>query len=177
MYVLAIRVCKAFMDSDKGPTHSQERPFVYISAEDVFRPFVPERYIQSKYEAEKAIEALISSRPEEYRGIYIRPGLVYHAHFRPLTTPPAVLLDFSAALHSKLPDWIPTPAKVMQQLGGIWKRDGAELGSALESMASALVTHPIHVDQVAEAVCAALTSPERIRGVVDVNRMRELVYR
>lgn len=48
--------------------------------------------------------------------------------------------------------------------------------SALHSIANALVIPPIHVEHVAEAVCAAADS-ERVdvRGVVGVKEMRDLI--
>lgn len=42
-------------------------------------------------------------------------------------------------------------------------------------MADALVIPPIHVDHVADAICAALDSRNGVRGVVNVRRMRELI--
>jgi nucleoside-diphosphate-sugar epimerase len=171
-----VSVCRAFIDSTPQGDNPLQRPFVYISAEDIFRPFIPARYIESKYEAEAAIEQLVSIRPDEFRGVFIRPSLVYHAHLRPLTTPPAALLDLSAALHSKVPEWAPTPSKVLRHLGtSLAGRGDAGLGSSLESIASALVTRPMHVDQVAGAVCATLESAE-IKGVVDVDKMRSLLH-
>lgn len=56
-------------------------PFVYISAEDIFRPFVPEEYITSKRRAEKEIIDCAkyieykTKRPEdEEEGYIFRPG-------------------------------------------------------------------------------------------------------
>ena len=88
-------------------------------------------------------------------------GLVYHAHYRPLTTPLAALLDFSAQMHAKIPKSIPTPSDVLRRLG-------------LESVPNALTLPPIHVDHVGEAVCVALDN-EEVQGVVGVRRMRELI--
>lgn len=34
------------------------RPFIYVSAEDIFRPFVPDGYIRTKRQAEEAVLAL-----------------------------------------------------------------------------------------------------------------------
>ncbi|KAF8892539.1 hypothetical protein BD779DRAFT_1509560 [Infundibulicybe gibba] len=171
----ALRVCEAYLRSSspvpesristEGPT----KPFVYISAEDIFRPVISARYIETKREAERGIEALIQSQLG-YRGVYIRPGLVYHAHHRPLTTPAAVLLDISATLHSKVPRSLPTPSGLLRALGRA--SGGAE--SPLESMANCLVTPPIHVDSIAEAVCFVL-STEEVHGVVDVHKMRDLI--
>lgn len=47
--------------------------------------------------------------------------------------------------------------------------------SSFESMANALETPPIHVDHVADAIMIALDSRKSVRGVVGVQRMRELI--
>jgi len=47
--------------------------------------------------------------------------------------------------------------------------------SPFESMANALETPPIHVDHVADAIMIALDSRKSVRGVVGVQRMRELI--
>ncbi|KAG5650765.1 hypothetical protein H0H81_011104 [Sphagnurus paluster] len=169
----ALRVCEAFVSSapEDSAIRNMPRPFVYISAEDIFRPIIPARYIQSKREAEYGIEQLMADRAD-YRGVYIRPSLVYHAHHRPMTTPAAVLLDLSANLHSKIPPSLPTPSSVLRHLGSQLLRS-ANATSSLESIANALSIPPIHVDHVAEAVCVALMKP--IHGVVGVREMRELI--
>jgi len=52
----ALTVLRAFLES--RPTSSSStnsiptNPFIYVSAEDIFRPFVPDRYISTKREAE-----------------------------------------------------------------------------------------------------------------------------
>lgn len=51
----ALRASKA----DKN----EPTPFVYVSAEDIFRPFVDGRYISTKREAEQAIVATCASKP------------------------------------------------------------------------------------------------------------------
>lgn len=91
----------------------------------------------------------------------LREALVYHAHFRPLSTPLAAILDFSAQVHSKMSPSLPTPSSILRGLG-------------LESVPNALSLPPIHVDHVGEAVCAALVN-EEVKGVVGVRRMRELI--
>jgi hypothetical protein len=190
-------------EADSSRTVSARRPFIYISAEDIFRPVISSKYIETKREAERGIEQMIRGRPG-YRGIYMRPstssflsthccilgwlitllfkGLVYHAHFRPLTTPPAALLDLSATIHSKIPAGIPTPSSVLRSLGSS-TRFGArgssseiDSSSALESIANALVLPPIHVDHVADAICAALDSRnDAVEGVVGVRKMFDLI--
>lgn len=52
------------------------RPFVYISAEDIFRPVIPARYIETKWEAERGIEAMMADAAN-YRGVYIRPSACF----------------------------------------------------------------------------------------------------
>ena len=104
-------------------------------------------------------------------------GLVYHAHHRPLTTPAAALLDLSATLHRKAPEFIPTPSSVIRTLASSSLLGGGHgsISSSLESIANAFVIPPIHVDQVAEAICNALDSRNGIKGVVNTRRMRELI--
>ena len=91
----------------------------------------------------------------------LREALVYHAHFRPLSTPLAAILDLSAQMHSKMSPFLPTPSSILRRLG-------------LESVPNALSLPPIHVDHVGEAVCTALVN-EEVKGVVDVRQMRELI--
>jgi len=51
------------------------KPFVYISAADAFRPVVPNRYIESKREAEFAILRKTADQPElGIRPLFMRPG-------------------------------------------------------------------------------------------------------
>ncbi|TFK29998.1 mitochondrial protein [Coprinopsis marcescibilis] len=172
----ALRVCEAFVESSKAVpnTPNKPRPFVYVSAEDIFRPIVPDGYIQTKRQAEKGIEHILHDNPD-YRGVYIRPSLVYHAHLRPLTTPIATLLDASAAVHRKIPRSIPTPSSILRSLGSRFPKANSSLGSPLDSVANALTVPPIHVDQVAAAIVATLDSSRNVRGVVTVHRMRELI--
>ncbi|THV01361.1 hypothetical protein K435DRAFT_612625, partial [Dendrothele bispora CBS 962.96] len=140
-----LSVCQAFVSSGQGKTFaSSPRLFVYISAEDVFWPVIPARYIETKHEAEKGIEAILN---EQYRGVYIRPSLVYHSHYRPLTTPAAALIDLSSTIHSKIPPGIPTPSQILRTLGSSSSASNVkdELGSPLESMANCMTIPPIHV--------------------------------
>ncbi|RXW20897.1 hypothetical protein EST38_g4962 [Candolleomyces aberdarensis] len=174
----AIRVCEEFVKSSSsaGDAPNKPRPFVYLSAEDIFRPVIPARYIETKREAERRIEEMMLLNPD-YRGVYIRPSLVYHAHLRPLTTPIATVLDLSAAIHRKVPRTLPTPSNLLRSLGASTTASSSESGSSspLESIANALTLPPIHVDQVAAAIVATLDSESAVRGVVGVNRMRELI--
>jgi hypothetical protein len=165
----ALRVCETFIDAPQAEdAEISPRPFVYISAEDVFRPLIPARYIETKREAEREIERMMLDKPG-YRGVYIRPSLVYHAHHRPLTSPAAALIDLSATLHSKIPPNIPTPSGVLRALGSAFAPE-----SPLESMANCLSIPPIHVEHVAQAICCALLQKD-VRGAVGVRRMRELI--
>ncbi|KDR81659.1 hypothetical protein GALMADRAFT_221525 [Galerina marginata CBS 339.88] len=170
----ALRVCEAFLSSPAtGNSRNKPRPFIFVSAEDIFRPVIPARYTDTKREAERGIEQMMAGN-SEYRGVYIRPSLVYHAHIRPLTTPAAVLLDLSATIHSKVPRSIPTPSSILRSLGSSVYPLPAR-SSAFESVANALTIPPIHVDHVAAAICIALDSQNGVKGVVGVRRMRELL--
>ncbi|KAF5377037.1 hypothetical protein D9757_007725 [Collybiopsis confluens] len=177
----ALRVCETFMSCGEGKKYPSPRPFVYISAEDVFRPFIPARYIETKREAENGIEAMLSkASPNQFRGVYVRPSLVYHAHYRPLTTPAAAALDLSFNLHRKIPPGLPTPSHILRRLGAALSlqsspmNEVADLGSPLDSIANAMTIPPIHVDHVAEAIAIVLVD-DAIKGVVGVQRMRELM--
>lgn len=72
---LALRVCEAFIASSSAEASkiNVPRPFVYISAEDIFRPVISERYIMTKREAEQRIEIMMQANPL-YHGVYIRPS-------------------------------------------------------------------------------------------------------
>ncbi|QRV99983.1 mitochondrial protein [Ceratobasidium sp. AG-Ba] len=158
------------------PAAGSARPFVYISAEDIFRPLVPARYIESKRAAEAAITR--EGRPDRPSMMH-RLGLMYHPHTRPLTTPIATLLDISAKLHQKLP--IPGPANLLRAftstelarrlhpIGGT-----TSLDTPLESMARALETPPIHVEHVAQAACEAIARSD-LSGPYGVRDMRRLI--
>jgi nucleoside-diphosphate-sugar epimerase len=174
----ALRVCEAFLASRRPVgTDSAPRPFVYVSAEDIFRPIIPARYIETKREAERRIDEMMLDR-SDYRAVHIRPSLVYHAHQRPLTSPIAAILDLSASLHSHVPPHIPTPSSVLRSIGSASAPppDSQIASSPLDSVANALTIPPIHVEHVAEAICVAL-NPARsdIKGAVGVRKMRELI--
>lgn len=62
------------MSSPAGVDTSKSRPFVYVSAEDILRPVIPARYIETKREAEQAIEQMMSLN-SQFRGVYIRPSM------------------------------------------------------------------------------------------------------
>ena len=54
-------------------TEGKPRPFVYLSAEDIFRPWIPARYIRTKREAEQGLSEMTHGR-SDYRAVYIRPS-------------------------------------------------------------------------------------------------------
>ncbi|ORY31932.1 hypothetical protein BCR39DRAFT_465115 [Naematelia encephala] len=135
---------------------SKTRPFVYISAADAFRPLIPSRYIETKRQAEQEITNRCLASPEAHiRPLFMRPGLMYHPHIRPLSTLPAFLLSLTATLAEHTSGSNPFASK-----------------SALAGAAEAMRTHPIHVDHVAEAVVRCIAD-ENKEGVVEVNTMRE----
>ena len=109
-------------------------------------------------------------------------GLIYHPHFRPLTSPVAALLDLFATLHAKAPHTLPTPSGVLRALARASSSPSAPTAetllspSPLDAVANALTIPPIHVDHVAEAVCiAADAAREDVRGVYGVREMRGLI--
>lgn len=173
----ALRVCETFLASESEVETEGPRPFVFVSAEDIFRPFISARYIETKREAEVRIEEMVRENPK-YREVFIRPSLIYHPHFRPLTSPVAAALDLSATIHSKLPPSFPTPSGFLRSLSPVFGENERSLvaPSPLDSVANALTIPPIHVDHVAEAISiAAENTRTDIRGVLGVNEMRELI--
>lgn len=48
-------------------------PLVYISAEDIFRPIISSRYIETKRQAEKGISE-IATESDTIRPVFLRPG-------------------------------------------------------------------------------------------------------
>jgi hypothetical protein len=185
----ALRVCEAFTsskhESSSGVTTAVSRPFVYVSAEDILRPVVPAGYIESKRDAEVKIETIVENK-KDFRPVFIRPGLVYHAHLRPMLSPAAVLLDISAGIHAKIPRGVPTPSDLLRNLDRALRTnrtsqlsDKTEFkleATSMESIANALSTPPIHVEHVAEAICVALEpGREDVRGAYGVRGMRDLI--
>ncbi|KAF9246307.1 mitochondrial protein [Melanogaster broomeanus] len=171
----ALRVCEAFVSSKPVREITDSRPFIYLSAEDISRPIIPARYIETKREAEQRISQLLRDRTD-HRGVFVRPSLVYHAHHRPLTSPLAALIDLSASMHASVPDGLPTPSSVLRALGHAFpSSQGSQMSSPLNSIANALSIPPIHVEHVAEAICVALDPARDIKGVVGVREMRELI--
>ena len=69
-------MAEAFVNShgaNAAVESEQPRPFIYISAEDIFRPVIPSAYIDTKREAEEKIERMIEGKTN-YRGVYMRPS-------------------------------------------------------------------------------------------------------
>ncbi|KAL5489874.1 hypothetical protein ACEPAI_4706 [Sanghuangporus weigelae] len=183
----ALTVCSAFSGSvpPDVPAASEtatdglrsRRAFIYLSAEDIFRPFVPSRYIETKRAAERGIAEILDGR-EDMRAVFVRPSLVYHSHYRPLTTPIATLLDLSATVHHTLPSYAPTPAGLLRAISSSSSTPSVAPGtlnpSVFASVANALTVPPIHVDHVAEAIVRAIADDD-VEGVMDVRRMREII--
>ncbi|SCV67028.1 BQ2448_5674 [Microbotryum intermedium] len=187
----------ASLGSDVG-SFSRRSPFVYISAEDIFRPFVPSRYISTKRQAEALIASLSQPSTSSYeaaaelppsqtrrttrtlRPIFIRPSLIYHPHLAPATTLPATLFEATSKIHRM----IPPPLRLESLFAGGPARSpfqqqrldaqGEELPSAFQSMASLFAIPPIHVDAVGQAVMRSIED-EGVEGVVDVERMRSML--
>jgi len=169
----AVQVLQTFISSlDHGSTHS--RAFVYISAEDIFRPWIPARYIETKLEAERQIARLCEEVADnKMRTLYIRPSLMYHPHLRPLTTPLATVLDAVAAFHHQAPPGIPTPARLLRLLAAGSPSSPIQ-PTTLTSIANGMEIPPIHVDHVAEAVCCCIERQD-MRDVIGVSQMRDLI--
>ncbi|WVQ93993.1 hypothetical protein IAU59_001071 [Kwoniella sp. CBS 9459] len=136
------------------PSPPHHRSFVYISAADAFRPIVPNAYIESKREAELLINRRCVETGGEVIPTFIRPGLMYHPHIRPLTTLPAFLIDLSSKLSTSVGIQNPFASK-----------------SPLHGAMEALRTYPLHVDHVASAVLKCIQ--EGREGVVGVKEMRD----
>ncbi|BGP37919.1 hypothetical protein JCM10450v2_001856 [Rhodotorula kratochvilovae] len=169
----ALQLFDAF-HSSRSPTSAaaSPSPFVFISAEDIFRPFVPARYIQTKRDAEAQLwqRAVADDPTPSVRPVFVRPSLMYHPHLNPPSTLPATLLEATSNLHALIPRALhlfPSPAATSPV-------PSAAVPPAAASLAALFAIPPIHVDAVGEAVCASIAD-ERTQGVVDVARMREML--
>lgn len=69
----ALRVCETFLSISPNTQSISPRPFVFVSAEDIFRPMISARYIETKREAEQGIGQMMLQNLD-YRGVYIRPS-------------------------------------------------------------------------------------------------------
>lgn len=171
----ALRVCEAYLSTKSSVSSTKPRVFVHVSAEDIFRPWVPTGYIEMKREAELRINELVSGHPD-LRAVHVRPSLIYHPHYRPLTSPLAAALDLSSVLHSRIPQGIPTPSGLLRTLASITRSPSSLLPPPFDAMANALTVPPIHVDHVGETIAAAVdVDRDDIRGVYGVREMRELM--
>lgn len=79
LVLLALAVLDAFQSAlNEIPSTSAANPprsFVYISAEDIFKPFVPRGYIDTKRTAERDISITCASNPSSFvQPTFIRPG-------------------------------------------------------------------------------------------------------
>jgi len=172
----ALRVCEAYADAvSSAPSEFAHElkpyPFVYLSAEDMGRPFIPRRYVETKRQAEQGIEQI--SQGTDIRGVYIRPSFIYHPHLRPITSPIAALASLSATIHEKAPSVLPTPSRVLRALASN-PPSPEQLPSALNAMANTFELQPIHLDHVAEAICKAIEQKD-IHGPVGLKKMRQLI--
>ncbi|WWC85567.1 uncharacterized protein L201_000431 [Kwoniella dendrophila CBS 6074] len=178
----ALKVLDTFLSSTSNssitinPPPLTPKQFIYISAADAFRPLIPSRYIETKREAELEIarrcesynEKHITENQGQIKPIFIRPGLMYHPHIRPLTTLPAFFIDLSSKLSLKTGISNPFASK-------------SSLYGALES----LKTFPLHVDHVANSILKSIedsrnntTKQEEDYGwggarIIEVDQMRE----
>ncbi|GAA5951752.1 hypothetical protein JCM3765_003107 [Sporobolomyces pararoseus] len=171
----AIEAFRAFRQSRTVPSCTSDStapsPFVFISAEDIFRPFVPSRYIQSKREAERVIteESLQDAGERGIRPVFIRPSLIYHPHLAPASTLPATLFEATSHLHSLIPSSLhlstnPSPLS----------SNPSDLPPSWASLARLFQIPPIHADAVGEAVCKSIEL-EHVRGAVGVQEMRRML--
>ena len=69
----ALRACETYISTTPSTPLTQPRAFVHVSAEDVFRPWIPAGYIEMKREAELRINKLVSGRLD-LRAVHIRPS-------------------------------------------------------------------------------------------------------
>jgi len=174
-YETAVRMCEAFVASKPVPGITHVRPFIYVSAEDINRPVVSVRYIETKRDAEKKIEEILRGHPQ-YRGVYVRPSMIYHPHLRPMTNIPATIFDLSARIHDAVPSYVPMPSPALRWIGtSVAPNATDKTPSALVSMANLFSIPPIHVDHLGEAIVLTLDPAKDIRGVVGVRDMRELI--
>ena len=69
----ALRACKTYISIKPSLSLAKPRAFVHLSAEDVFRPWIPAGYIEMKREAELGINEMVSD-PSDLRVVHIRPS-------------------------------------------------------------------------------------------------------
>ncbi|GAA5990754.1 hypothetical protein JCM5350_007357 [Sporobolomyces pararoseus] len=172
----AIEAFRTFRQSRTVPSctspSTAPSPFVFISAEDIFRPFVPSRYIQSKREAERVIteESMHDAGERGIRPIFIRPSLIYHPHLAPASTLPATLFEATSHLHSL----IPSSLHLSTNPSPLSATNPSDLPPSWASLARLFQIPPIHADAVGEAVCKSIEL-EHVRGAVGVQEMRRML--
>ncbi|KIM28867.1 hypothetical protein M408DRAFT_329291 [Serendipita vermifera MAFF 305830] len=177
----AISVCQTFL-SESSPSASLDssptKTFVYVSAEDVFRPVIPARYITTKREAESAIQKLCDNASPKSRSVFIRPSFIYHPHFRPISSPVATALSAAGSVHKLLGQL--SPINVLSKLAESSEQSSrvddnpAAIDTPLDSISRAMTIPPIHVDHVGEAVCESIERGD-VAGPVGVWEMRRLL--
>ena len=71
----ALQVCETYLSTQAESPFPNPRAFVYVSAEDIFRPFISARYINTKRETELSIRRMVRDRPDvDVREVFIRPS-------------------------------------------------------------------------------------------------------
>lgn len=81
----ALTVAKRFSSTR---TLGDLAPFVYISAEDIFRPIISSRYIETKRQAEEGISE-IAQDENTIKPVFLRPGRYICSNCKSFTlTPP-----------------------------------------------------------------------------------------
>ena len=75
--VSALTVLQTYLEEAKDL--NADKTFVYISAEDIFRPVIPARYITTKREAENEIADLCEANGHNVRPVFIRPSTCFSA--------------------------------------------------------------------------------------------------
>ncbi|KAG8791882.1 hypothetical protein FRC17_008696, partial [Serendipita sp. 399] len=174
----AVTVCKAFISTNSAaspPTTPESQPgstFVYVSAEDVFRPAIPRRYITTKREAERMIQKLCSEATPLIRSVMIRPSFIYHPHFRPISSPIAAFISAAGGIHQTL--GFLSPVSMLANLTQSQSRGEDDLDNPIASVNRALSIPPIHVDHIGEAICVAIEN-DGASGPLDVLAMRRLL--
>ncbi|CDZ98350.1 Predicted oxidoreductase [Phaffia rhodozyma] len=171
--LLASRAAESISPSSSSPSSvSRMTPtvFTYISAEDIFRPFVPDKYINTKREAELLINHYLSAQTNEVdadkvKGLIVRPGVMTHPSLRPLLMPLAPLLALSASIPPVLPNILRAMSRRSNSIR-------SEDGSSLDSMARLLESRTIDVDDVGEAVCVGIEN--QLEGTLGLENLRAM---
>lgn len=178
-------MCRTYIE-EASDHSSTSRTFVYLSAEDMGRPMIPRRYIETKREAEAGIRQLCGET--NVRDVCVRPsklhiplswtsdnykttGFIYHPHLRPISSPMAALASLSATVHKNAPSFVPTPSRILRSLSP--SSASEEIPHSLHSLADTLELAPIHLDHVGAGICEAIESKD-VRGVVSVENLRDL---